>query len=680
MEGRFLSRPAKRPFEMSDSIPFSASATNGNSKRRPPPPIVISANDAVFRLLCPVSKIGVIIGKSGSAVNLIRQLTGAKVRVEDPIAASSERAVLVVGPISPSGKFTLKNKKTELSSSRCGDGDGKGQDEEEEVLVSPAQDALIRVFERFLEVDAEVEAVAATLVSCRLLVAGGQVGSVMGKGGKVIEKIRKDCRAKIKVLGGEQLPSFALPNDEIIQIMGDALAVKKALIAVSQRLQENPLSDKPFVRSKTVETGRHGSFTDSHESFTDPRGDHFSHRSSFPSPTLGSSLDYVTRAHSLATPSEKISTLDPKKMQQEVSFRLLCSNVKVGGVIGRGGTIVKALESETGASISVGASVAESEERVITISALESPESRHSTAQDAVARVFARSVKAGIETGLDSGLGKGVLVSARLLVPSNQIGCLMGKGGRIIGEMRKATGTGIQIIGGNQVPKCASDSDEVVQITGEFGNVQDALFHATSRLRDNILPWKNMSDTGAGIYTSFPESASYGRVTEPNSPGPYSSLRLSHNLDHPTTLAHSMDLLGLSHNIEHPSSPRLWASQAASDRTPRNIADVGRGLSSSRGWTEHGSGSKSAIVTNTTMDIVVPKHLFGVVYGENGKNLSRIRQISGAKVIVHDPQPGMSEGMVVISGTPDQTQAAQCLLQAFIPSARSSLDSHSLYL
>lgn len=41
-------------------------------------------------------------------------------------------------------------------------------------------------------------------------------------------------------------------------------------------------------------------------------------------------------------------------------------------------------------------------------------------------------------------------------------------------------------------------------------------------------------------------------------------------------------------------------------------------------------------------------------------------QISGAKVIVHEPRPGSSDRIVVISGTPDETQAAQSLLHAFI--------------
>lgn len=47
-------------------------------------------------------------------------------------------------------------------------------------------------------------------------------------------------------------------------------------------------------------------------------------------------------------------------------------------------------------------------------------------------------------------------------------------------------------------------------------------------------------------------------------------------------------------------------------------------------------------------------------------------QISGAKVDVQDPSPGKSEGKVLISGLPDQTLAAQSLLQAFIQTGKNS--------
>lgn len=53
---------------------------------------------------------------------------------------------------------------------------------------------------------------------------------------------------------------------------------------------------------------------------------------------------------------------------------------------------------------------------------------------------------------------------ARVLVSSNQIGCLLGKGGSIISEMRKLSGAQIRILGKDQVPKCASEDEEVIQV------------------------------------------------------------------------------------------------------------------------------------------------------------------------------------------------------------------------
>lgn len=53
---------------------------------------------------------------------------------------------------------------------------------------------------------------------------------------------------------------------------------------------------------------------------------------------------------------------------------------------------------------------------------------------------------------------------ARVLVSSNQIGCLLGKGGSIITEMRKISGAHIRILGKDKIPKCASENEEVIQV------------------------------------------------------------------------------------------------------------------------------------------------------------------------------------------------------------------------
>lgn len=54
-------------------------------------------------------------------------------------------------------------------------------------------------------------------------------------------------------------------------------------------------------------------------------------------------------------------------------------------------------------------------------------------------------------------------VSIRLLVPSKVIGCLIGKNGSIIHEIRKRTKADIRISKADK-PKCADANDELVEV------------------------------------------------------------------------------------------------------------------------------------------------------------------------------------------------------------------------
>ncbi|CAN6686201.1 unnamed protein product [Malus baccata var. baccata] len=650
MGSTFLSLPAKRSLSTMSSDP-NPYFENGSSKRsRPlPPPLSVPPAHVAFRMLCHASRIGGVIGKSGAVIKQLQKTTGAKIRIEEPQVESPDRVVVVIAPSTIRSKIWLKT--PALGNVNNGGGGGV----EEEIDVSKAQEALLRVFERILEVAAETGAIAAGVgvVSCRFLAEAAQVGSVIGKGGKVVEKIRKETGCKIRVLN-EKLPACAAATDEMIEIEGDILAVKKALVAVSGCLQDCPPIDKTRMTGSRPEAVPR-------ETLPDLRLDQLSQRNSMLNLPI-SSMSYATGVRPSSIEAERIPTLETK--QQEVSFRILCANDRIGGVIGRGGSIVRALQNETGASISIAASVAECDERLITVSASENPESRYSPTQKAAVLVFSRSVEAGIEKGRDSSSNKGSPLTARLVIPSSQVGCLLGKGGAIVSEIRKQTGTGIRIIGGDQVPKCALENDEVVQISGDFSNVQDALYNITGRLRDNLFS-STVSNSGRRSSSSMlaaTDTSPYGRPRDPALIGfqPSSSVGVTHGLSRHTTLIQSMDHHGLSHSLDHPSPPRPWASQLAA------FTDVGRGLTSLKSRTEIGSGSKSAIVTNTTVEIVVPENVIGSVYGENGTNLARLRQISGAKVIVHEPRPGTTDRIIVISGTPDETQAAQSLLHAFI--------------
>ena len=54
-------------------------------------------------------------------------------------------------------------------------------------------------------------------------------------------------------------------------------------------------------------------------------------------------------------------------------------------------------------------------------------------------------------------------VTIRLLVPSRVIGCIIGKSGSIINEIRKRTKVDVRISKGEK-PKCADANDELVEV------------------------------------------------------------------------------------------------------------------------------------------------------------------------------------------------------------------------
>ncbi|KAJ6799831.1 KH domain-containing protein HEN4 isoform X2 [Iris pallida] len=504
----------------------AAAASTPTSKLRPPPSSSSSSDETLFRLLCPSDKTGAVIGKGGSIVRQIREETLAKVRIDDPVAGSDDRVILISAAAA------------ETSSSS-----------------SPAQAALVRVFERISAEEKE----AASPATCRLLAAGTQVGCVLGKGGKVVEKIRAESGAQVRVLGKEQVPACASAGDEVIQITGSFLAVRKALLSVSSCLQENPRAEA----TNPATTKSYGSSIRGPglPTLLDP----YAHRTYLP--TL---QDYNSRTYSSNPRVDVIASGHRKVQEEDIMFRMICSNERVGGIIGKAGIIVRALQNETGASIKVADPVSNSDERIIAISARENSEQKHSPAQEAVLLVHTRLTEAVVD--------KGSLVSARLLVPAQQIGCLLGRGGSIIADMRRATAANIRIFSKEQVPKCAEPNDEVVQVIGTFQSVQDALLRITSRIRETIFLQKPFSSAGMAQYPSAtPEISPVPRTRNE------STLGLSHVLDSPIGISnltdpplthgvdrHGTDRVPFSYGAEmtglrhcHSSSPRAWASQAS---------------------------------------------------------------------------------------------------------------------
>ena len=58
----------------------------------------MGGGDVVFRLLCPNSRTGSIIGKGGDVIKHLRDDTGARIKVEHAVPGAEERVVLISAP------------------------------------------------------------------------------------------------------------------------------------------------------------------------------------------------------------------------------------------------------------------------------------------------------------------------------------------------------------------------------------------------------------------------------------------------------------------------------------------------------------------------------------------------------------------------------------------------------
>ncbi|XP_031287956.1 KH domain-containing protein At4g18375-like [Pistacia vera] len=408
----------------------SDSAVNGGSKRRNPGDDSeqhgIGSEDTVYRYLCPLKKIGSIIGRGGEIIKQLRSDTKSNIRISETIPGCEERIITIYSSSEETNLF-----------------------EDSGEYVAPAHDALFKVHDRIVAEDAPAEDDFDDIqqVTIRMLVPADQIGCVIGKGGQVIQTIRSETRAQIRVLKDEHLPLCALNFDELLQIVGEPSVVRKALLQVASRLHENPSRSQHLLLSSSANIYQStGMFLSA--------------------PLMGSYGNHSTRRDEASA--------------REFSLRLVCPTGNIGGVIGKGGGIIKQIRQESGASIKVDSSGAEGDDCIIFISTKEFFEDPSPTIIAALRLQPRCSEKAERESG-DS------VITTRILVPSSQIGCLIGRGGAIISEMRSATRASIRILSNENLPKVAYEDEEMVQITGSLDVASNALSQVTLRLRANIF-------------------------------------------------------------------------------------------------------------------------------------------------------------------------------------------------
>lgn len=426
---------------------------NGGNKRRNSggdrDQFSIGAEDTVYRYLCPGTKIGSIIGRGGDIVKQLRVDTKSKIRICETVPGCEERVVTIYSSSEETNEF-----------------------EEMETRVCPAQDALFRVHDRVVaEESADDEHDGSQHVTARLLVPSDQIGCIIGKGGQIVQSIRSDTGAQIRILKDDHLPTCALISDELLQISGESSVVRKALYQIACRLHDNPSRSQHLLASAAPPSAYASG------------GSLISSAGGAPivsfAPLVGPYGGY--KSESGDWPRSVYSGRKDDSSLKEFSIRLVCPTSNVGGVIGKGGAIINQIRQETRANIKVDSSASEGDNTLITISSKEYFEDQVSPTIEAARRLQSRcSEKIERDSGITS-------FTSRVLVPTARIGCLIGKGGSIVTEMRKITKANIRILSKDNLPKVAADDDEMVQISGDLEVCENALVHITTRLRANLF-------------------------------------------------------------------------------------------------------------------------------------------------------------------------------------------------
>eukprot|EP00262_Sarcandra_glabra_P021898 TRINITY_DN9443_c0_g1_i1.p1 TRINITY_DN9443_c0_g1~~TRINITY_DN9443_c0_g1_i1.p1 ORF type:complete len:624 (-),score=139.41 TRINITY_DN9443_c0_g1_i1:175-2046(-) len=580
----------------------------------------------VYRILCPGGIIGSVIGRSGKVINSLRQETHSRIKVVDPFPGADERVITIY--------CYVKDK------------DDKEVDEDDDMVpLCPAQDALLKVHSAIAYAVAAVgDSDKKRKEEAHILVPSSQAANIIGKSGSTIKKLRSKTRTNIKVTPkdpSDPTHSCAMSFDNFVQITGEPEAVKKALYAVSAIMfkfspkeeisLDTSVPELPpsIIIPSDVPIYPTGSFYPSSDAVIPSR--------SVP-PVVGAT-SHVPELHGYADSGSAwpaYSSALPvapvyggPSRSEELAVRVLCPSDKIGRVIGKGGNSIKSVRQSSGARVEVDDPKDDCDETVITVTSTESSDDIKSSAVEAVLLLQG---KINVNDDDDK-------VNIRLLVPSKIIGCLIGKNGSIINEMRKKTKADVRISKKEkEKPKCAGEEDSLVEVIGDVGSVRDALVQIILRLRDYVLKDRE-GDQSAPIADSRCSSGYSAPSVLPSVP-PVAPFGYDQRVD-------TGGSLGMLSSRSMYGYGSLQVGENGYESVPSYSSKLYEGFSSTR-------------------EIVIPAHAVSKVMGKGGANIANIQKISGAVVEILDSKFSYSECVAYVSGTPEQKREAENLIEAFI--------------
>lgn len=393
--------------------------------------------------------------------------------------------------------------------------------------------------------------------------------------------------------------------------------------------------------------------------------------------------------------------------------RLLIPSKVAGSIIGKGGQNITKLRSQYKASITV--PDCPGPERMLTLS----------SDLDTICNIVSDVVPNLEENG--SRLSNGNELDMRMMIHQSQAGCIIGKAGHKIKEIREKTGAKIKIFS-NLAPQ---STDRVIQIVGEPSKCVDTIREVLTLIKQSpikgvVNPYDphNYEDFYAEEYGGWGTQGAGNNNRRPNNQDgprgggpPRNGMRDSPinggrfgggrggganvgprggNNGGPFNMGggnfgnrppaggnmmqnnrNSMGNFGgnnsrpINGGNPPPFERNGWGgnsnnSNQFSSPPPNMMANSMSSPPSSNSLGALGSQNGPSTTSSggkTTTQVTIPKELAGAIIGKGGGRIRKIRLDSGANITIDEPLPGSNDRIITITGMPNQIQMAQYLLQ-----------------
>jgi heterogeneous nuclear ribonucleoprotein K len=360
----------------------------------------------------------------------------------------------------------------------------------------------------------------------------------------------------------------------------------------------------------------------------------------------------------------------PKRQRRsdDEEIRLLIPSKVAGGIIGKGGQHIQKLRNDFKAQVNVGD--CQGPERVVTIA------SDLNTCFDVIREMLKHFDKANGEC------------EVRILIHQSLAGCIIGKGGAKIKELKEKLGCKLKVFS-NIAPQ---SSDRVVQIIGKEDQCIIGLVEIIEVIKDTPIKGAvhnydphNFDDVYADEYGGYGMGGgSNFRNTEGggNSGRGFGGNR-SRFSDRGGNSGGGRSNRGSNNNNNNDRGGRRsdfvdpWAQNEAQGGGNSSFGNNGNmygmnfmgnagNQNGSFGNARGASGGNMDMEEKTSTQVTIPKDLAGAVIGKGGGRIRRIRNDSQAFIQIDEALPGSTDRIITITGTPKQIQSAQYMLQQSI--------------